>query len=623
METLQGLLGKRTIRGLTLVADKERVVRADLLVADRLDQLIHEHGAKIYERWDAAAKKQLEEGVEEGDARKIEDVARLYPTSTVAPSAWQALAKLRAEKKQHSEAASAYRRMLTASKDDAGRAAALYGLAGVYEAEKQLRQAKQVYLQILDRFSSVQLSDGSGKRLGEIVRVRLGKAPFDKSSLEEGNTRLAPPLVRKWFKRWDSLTRPVVAEPADRTESGRLFLVEKTTIKPIDPVDGRSPWSVDLKEEPKWIGWFDDRVVVALKSKICALAAADGGILWQFNLKELVDEKREANPFARDVLALGDAKAIENDRTLRDFCLSGGRLYCFRGSSELLAFDAETGLLEWSHKTAADSINPNHLIGPRRIVLQNRQPSAVVVLDAESGKQLAEYPGEEDDEAWPRPPVALDDERVLLVNDRLTVSLLELSSGRTAWTFQESKVMPTRGPPRVMCDGERVLVLHDGAELIRLDPASGSKLWSTPLGAEDLSERSEAVVVSGSRCYYASGASRGLSTPTLSAISLDNGSLLWSRHLEGPRGGWALAPSDQTIAAFPGASSAVESDVEALPLAVYSLESGEVIQRFLFPSETASLTINFVKRGALVATPWGVWSLAGRDEPVDSAHGLR
>ena len=115
-------------------------------------------------------------------------------------------------------------------------------------------------------------------------------------------------------------------------------------------------------------------------------------------------------------------------RPLLDFRIVGNRVFCLRGDQALLAFDGDSGQLDWSYAPAAGRINPQLLVGPRRVVLQVRKPNAILVLDTASGRRRAEFPQGEDDE-WPRDPLPIDDDHVALVADRITVALLDTGPG--------------------------------------------------------------------------------------------------------------------------------------------------------------------------------------------------
>ena len=158
--------------------------------------------------------------------------------------------------------------------------------------------------------------------------------------------------------------------------------------------------------------------------------------------------------------------------------------------------------------------------------MQVQNPNRLLVLETESGRQVARAPLA-DGEALESAPVPIDEDHVLLVPDRRTVKNFDLGRGLFTWDYRESPEMPVNGPPRVLVDAERVLVLHDGRLLIRLDPVSGAKRWSSVLGTENLSDRLDALACDERRVYC-------VSQQTLRALAVDDGSPLWTCYLTGP-----------------------------------------------------------------------------------------
>jgi len=612
--TLQALLADERLRALNVdAADGHRSVRADLLIADRLATLLRERGRDLYAEFDRAASDLLARGREQKDPRLLEDVGRSYPAALVVPDAWLALGELSDELHRPGDAARAYKRLLAGASDDPLRARALWGLARAYEAQKLWVSARDAYLQALARFADLRVERIGPVPIRDLVAARLAREPFARMVGDRSEPSVPVPLRRRWDRRWPVAAHPIGADGVPPSaEAGRVFLVQGREIRPVDPGSGDSAWSRDLEGEPVWVGYLADRIIAATRTRLVALSLDKGAVEWQYDLGVGTTAKGAANPFARDPAADGARDAAS--ATLQDFRIVGNRVFCLRGDQVLMAFDGDSGLLDWSYAPASGRINPHLLVGPRRIVLQVRKPNAVLVLDTATGRRRAEFPQAEEEE-WPRDPLPIDEEHVALVADRMTVALFDVTKGRNAWGFQESKEFPNHGPPRLFGDAERLLVLHDGHELIRLDPATGAKKWAKLLGTENLSERPEAIALAGDRVFAASGS-------TLSALALADGSTLWKRPLNGPDSGWSLALTERSVAAYPNPTRQKEDDLPALPLVFHGRADGEPIQRLLIQAPVSDLTIRFSPRGALVATQGGLWALGDR-QVMDDAKGPR
>jgi outer membrane protein assembly factor BamB len=380
----------------------------------------------------------------------------------------------------------------------------------------------------------------------------------------------------------------------------------------VDPTGGSPLWTAELGKPPVWVGYLADKLIAATETRLVALGLENGAFQWQHDFDVPDGGRRGANPFAK-VEPKPQGGVNPEEEPLHDFRIVGGRIFCLRGARELVAFDGDTGLVDWSFSPPAGTINPNLWIGPERIVLQVLKPGAVLVLETGNGRHRAEYPLGEADE-WARPPLPIDDDHVALVTDRRTVALYDLRRGVTSWNFRESLELPKHGPPRLLGDAERLLVIHDGCTAIRLDAATGLTRWSRPLGIENLSERSDATVLDGERFYWVSGSPKGEGS-YLHAAALADGSVLWTRHLTGPNSGWALALTERCVMAYPGpASSPVENEIDGLPLVFRRRDTGELVQRLFFPVTLSDVAVRLAPHGALVATRGGLWSLGERRE---------
>jgi len=610
--TLQSVLIDERLRQLNVPADEHRTVRADLLITDRLEALLRQSGRALYAEFDTQADRLLERGRAEKDPRVLEEVGRSYPVAQAVPASLAALGELCDALKRPAEAAQAYKRLLAVAPRDADRARALLGLAKAYEDQALWVSAREAYAQVLSRFPDQTLDgDGPAALAGRLAAERLEREPFRRMAADRSEPSLPFPLERRWDKRFEAKLRPLAADGVPPSASaGRVFLAERTRLKPIDPRTGQSAWTADLGDEPIWVGFLADRVLAATPGKLLALSLEKGTIVWQSDLETPRPGQPGLNPFSRP--DPGAPRREASPGRLHDFRIVGGRVFCQRGDRELVAFDGDTGLVDWSFAPSSGKLNPHIWIGPQRIVLQVLKPTAILVLDTQNGRSQAEY-AREDDQEWSHDPLPVSEDQVALVVDRRSVGLFDFKRGVFPWVVRESPLLPRHGPPLLLGDAERLLVLYDGSELIRLDPRTGGKLWSRPLGDEDLSERPEAFVLDSERFYWASG-------QRLSALALGDGAIVWRRLLSGPETGWALALSDRCVAAYPVPSKTLEGALEGLPLVFCRRESGALIERLLFQATATDVAVRLAPHSALIATETALWALGDRSalEPAQS-----
>lgn len=595
--------------------DDRWTVRADIFIADELRKMLKDGGRELYAPYDGKAEELLERGRRERSARDLEEVGRAYPAARVAPEALLILGELREEEKDPGEAARAYKRLMTVAASDAMQARALLGLARAYQAQGLLLPARDALARAQAKFADLRLDDPApGGTVGSIVAEKLAKSPFDKLGGGRAEPSLPVPLRRVWERSFGAQVRPITADGVPPSPaSARIFLAERTAIRPVDPATGESAWTIDLGAEPLWVGYVADRLILASATRVVALDGARGTVKWRHPEDDARAPRAVANPFAAPP---GGPKAAERAEAplgrLHGFRVAGGRVFCQRGDRELLALDGDSGGVEWTYAPAAGGINPNLLVGPERVVLQLVEPEALVVLDTETGRRR-EFPraADRDDPAsadragkgWERPPVPIDDDHVAAAVDPRTVALLDLKTGASSWTSRvTSTALPRHGPPRLLGDSSRLLVLYEGNELIRLDAATGRQLWTRPLGLEDLSEFPDAFAMDSDRFYCATGA-------TLAAYNLNDGQPLWTRPLSGPKTGWSVALADRHVAAFPSPSRSIDGPLDGVSLVVCRRDTGALVQRLSFPSSVSELAVRLLPEGAIVATQGGVWAL--------------
>jgi len=603
--TLQDLLSDEPLRLLSVAVEGgQRTVRTDLLVTDRLNTILQTHGRTYYADFEREARDLLQRGKAEKDSRLLEEVSRSYPVSEVMADSLLALGQLSDSLNRPADAARAYKRLLTSAPTDPLRARALWGLAHAYEAQKLWVPAREIYLEAQARFGAAHIEDSPGDdRISSLVAERLARPPFDHMSGDRSEPKLPIPLVKRWGRTLPLAVRALTAEGVPPSnDASRLFLGRGAELSAVDSRGGDTLWSTELNSAPLWVGYLADKLIAATESRVSALRFDNGSVQWTFEAGGAQREAKGDNPFAKEP-GIPDQPA-PSSRKLHDFHVVGDRVFCLRGENELLALDGDTGLVDWSYGPTSGSINPYVLFGPQRVIVQVSKPNAILVLETATGRRVSEF-ARGSDEDWARQPLLIDDDHVVLVPDRRTVTLFDLRRGIESWVFRESRELPKNGAPRLLGGPERLFVIHDGTELIRLDPVTGVKRWARPLGSENLSERPEATLLDNERFYWSGD-------HTLRAASIEDGRLLWSAHLMGPESNWAIALAERCVLGYPMLNGSNEGEMTSLPLVFRRRDTGELVQRVLLPVSATEIAVRLTPRGASVASQGGIWALGER-----------
>ena len=497
----QRVLSDDRLRSLAVAtADGHRTVRADLLIADRLKSIVREHGRAVYEPFDKEAARLLARGRKAKDSQVLDLVCRAYPEAVVVPDALLELGMLHEKERRLADASNTYKRLQILAEDDDRRVQALWRLAHVYEARQLPVSARDSYLELLARFPKKELEDqGRRATVAELAGAQLSRPVFASIVAERAEPPTPVPLFRRWQwqpREGEPLKSIAASGVAPSLDCGRVFLVEKTGMRLLDPVSGAKRWSVDLGAPAIWAGYLADKLIVATARQVAALELASGGVQWRYDASKAGKDLDRPDPFANPA----DPESSEAaGSSLSGFQLVRGRVYCLRNRSELIALDGDTGALDWSFASPPAEINPYVWIGAERALLQIDKPNQLLVLRTDDGRPVNRVALTEN-EMLERPPMPIDENSVLLVSDRRTVKRFDLVHCETSWVYRESEQMPAYGPPRLLGNADCLMVLHDGHLLIRLDAATGLKRWECPL-AENLGERPESIAYDDKNVY--------------------------------------------------------------------------------------------------------------------------
>jgi cellulose synthase operon protein C len=609
----QRLLADDRLRSLAVgTADGHRTVRADLLIADRLKSIVREQGRELYEPFDQEAARLVARGRKEKDPQLLDLVCRTYPEALVVPDALVALGRLYEEERRLSDASNTYKRLENLPQDDDRRVLALWRLAHVYEARQLLVSARDSYLELLARYPKRVLSDhGRQATVAELASSQLARPLFASIVAERAEPPTPVPLVRRWQWRQregEPLKALAASGVAPSLDCGRVFLVEKTGMRLLDPLTGAQRWSVDLGAPAVWAGYLSDKLIVATSRQVTALDLLNGSVQWRYDASKARNDVDRPNPFANP--ADPEKRPKPSGPSLSGFQLVRGRVFCMRNRSELIALDGDTGALDWSFSSPPGEINPYLWIGAERALLQVDKPNQLLVLRTDDGRLVTRV-ALTDNEVLQRPPMPLDENSVVLVSDRRTVKRFDLVQGESSWVYRESEVTPTYGPPRLLGNADCLLVLHDGHLLIRLDPASGLKRWECPL-AENLADRPESIAWDDKNLYCVNYERiSGVPRRSIRAVGLENGLRAWAYPLSGPENAiWSIALSDRAVFAYPSAHESRDAALVSVPLSVRRRDDGALIERLVFPTATSEITFKLDPRGAILATSSGMWALS-------------
>ncbi len=517
----QQILSEDRLRRGTLPDTKNLPQRADLVAAERIDELLRVHGRALYASNEEKARALLESGHKDPDA--LERLVDEYPNAAVAGAALLQLARLHEQAGHWGAAVHAYRRLLQReTTSDEGRAACS-GLNRAREHELR-RPATDLILPLARSWEEderlLPLAEESPG--GDVILLRN---PRD--SLRSGATGNGTQPTALSTRRLIPGTSTV--RTSGRTSAAPMELACR------DVASGAERWAHAVTELPSWAGRRGDCVMAAGAAQLQAFSLTDSTRLWE--------------------LPAPDAEHFV-DSALSSFQIAGGRFYCLQGDCRLLAIDLESGRVLWQNWSPAARLgadvpgcrfSQHYLTTSERVLLQFA--GRWRLLDAGTGALLAESPTET--LLWPQAPLLLAGGHAALISGRRSVACVDLASGKIAWSYQLPRPDSLSGELPLLLGGGGTLLLvvprNYGYMLRRFDAASGRPLWSdeVPMGSEQFDAGS--IAVDGHALYHAS---RNLVT----ARALDDGRQLWQEALPGPGRSWHVQRAGPALLAWPAES---------------------------------------------------------------------
>ena len=197
-----------------------------------------------------------------------------------------------------------------------------------------------------------------------------------------------------------------------------------------------------------------------------------------------------ADPFARPGPPAGGPRAGPGRPSTISTQSAG---LCLRGAEELIAIDAESGAVELrrSFRRTACSIRNSGSV--RSVPWSTATPTGLLVLETESGRQVAPAPLA-DEKVAENTSVPIDEGRVLLVPDRRGGSRTRPWQGPVPPPTRRARSGQRPAPRTGRCPrGACWCCMTSGSYSPGARVRQGAERWSSVLGTENLSNRLNAL----------------------------------------------------------------------------------------------------------------------------------
>jgi outer membrane protein assembly factor BamB len=568
----QDILGEDALRGLGIAADGNRVVRADVEIAARMQSLLDQFGRSIYAPYDLAAAQLLAEAEQAASVASVERLLRTHPCAEASHEALLYLAGQYAENKQFAAANAAYKQVLGKSHAPAAaKIAAFQGLAQAQEAQQMWQAARQSWQRLAAEFPDASMPNKPEQSVASYVQERLAQVPYE-ASQSEARDRFQIPLIRRWNRSWDENHRVLIPEGSPAAEFGLLLLVsDGQTMECLSARSGESIWTSRLGSSAQWASFYEDRLIVGTENQIASVSASTGELAW--------------------IHKVGEGAAFSEFQLVED------RLFVREESRRLFCVAATTGAMLWSYEPTDGLIQPHPFLSSQHVALRTKQPGKFIVLDVDGRRR---FETTQVGDGWEFPPVAVDAHHLCFASDARTIQLVDLNDGKPLWSYtgpnSDQRPVPIAGPTSL-------LVLVAGNTIVRLDQETGKPLWSNRI-SDDVLPRYEAAWAVDGQMFYC--ITRELN---LRAIRLSDGNLAWEQFLNGPGDQWQLVRSDGHMLVLPRRSNALKG----LPVVICRQQDGKLLQRLFFKPHGNEAVVHLASPHTIVGSEREVWVLEKDD----------
>ena len=414
---------------------------------------------RVYEPYDREAARLFERGKKEKDPRVLDEVCRAYPVARVVPDALLELGSLYESARRLAEAAHTYKRLLSTRAGrraprpgDLAAGARLRSAEALRVGPRQLPRPAGAVSQ--DHVSKNRRSRGDGRRAGGGRAGAAAVRPADRrpsAAADSAPARSAAGTGRPRRASRSGCSAPEGVAPS--LDAGRLFLVEKTGLRLLDPSTGSPRWSSELGAPAVWAGYLADKLIAATPRQIVALELGQGTVQWRYRpARGRARTLDRPDPFA-------DANGADADRAPRP----AGR--------DLVRLSAgERARLLSARPPRADRARRRYR-RPRLVVLGSAGRDQSQSLDRRRsdgppGRQAQPAAGAPD-RRRPAGHAGCRSARTSCSSGLPCRSMkirscwsptagrsrrFDLNHGQTVWVYQESKELPVNGPPRLLGD---------------------------------------------------------------------------------------------------------------------------------------------------------------------------
>lgn len=588
--TAQQLVENPKLRHELVAAEGFIRIPAGAWAASVLAAMLRQGGSSVYADFERRARQQA------ADADKPErwlEVVDAFPAYSGRCELLLAAANAFEKQARPVEARQAFLRLLGDTEAVASQQIdALIGLHRVYTGQRLGSQARAILDRLASEYGQHEVAGQPGITVAEFVRKAHGDAAKVELGLDDAR---AEPLVRVFSRRTtsaESLLLPVGQPPPGAPDC--LLSVTAHHVTCLTSADGATLWSVEGNGRFGTAAYGPAGLLLATSDLLVCLRYDSGSIVWR------------AERISRD----DDAAWITGARTVRAATTGDGRprrthetdtaddpkivvvgdvVLTMRGSSQLVALDAETGSPIWE-------ASPGGALGFQVVgsIVCIANDNRLHGLELRSGKLLFQSP------IRGTGNVVATAEHLVLRSAPDEVAAIDPGSGKMAW--KRAVLPPSVHPLRLFSAGDSLIGFFDGWQLSRFDRRDGSVLWERAVAGRPVPDVRQAHLC-GEQFVV-------LTHDGIQCHDLTRGKLNWQQPQSGPWTTRKLIPLESQVVVW--ASGATEAALFA-----YNITDGRIVRSFRLDELGERPRLAWNRRMLLAAGDRQAYLLStSRDQPA-------
>ena len=532
-----------------------------------IGRLVARADPAVRERFEAAAKEDVSEAAQQQDPHALRRAIARNVHSRAVSRGRLALADLQRAAGQIRDADDLRSKVVRGNAPAEERVLALAGLAQSAEARGHWNAAARIWQTLREMQPHVpSTSGGAEEQIADLVPRRLNAI---RDQVPATQAPGAMPLIRRWESAIASGETSLMVEASPAVAALGSILVSGPDLICRSTSDGQERWRSAVAEPVVWAGYSGDLLILGSSASLLGVEPESGAVVWQRRLPVMDHSNRGGM-----------------NRTA-SFHIADDRVYCLASGCGLMSFSTASGEISWWNEDGRiASAQLSWHFGPDWIVTPSRR------LDGwRSWKTLEGEPA--GSVAWSgafqeTSPAVVGD--WLGLSDGLATPRTVRLGGPSPTTAAYQGPLSSGASEAYFVAGPSGLVaVIEGKTLVRVDPSTGKPVWSRRGGFPASGRTQPVVILDDTNVFW-------LSAGVVRCFALEDGAMLWERHIGPATDDWRADRTGPWLALHPARVNPQSR------LTLCDPESGAIVARVPCPGRSGGVRLVAEHERVVLAT---------------------